>query len=112
MIQTEYYLNSMFYTDERERPFTRLELLERKITSFHDSEERMLSHVKNRTAVSFDALPTPGDASAFYKKNGLPAKRCRFIAASYEAKLSLFQDFQSGKKISAYMEKKLSKASS
>ena len=97
--------NSMFYAEDRTKPFTGTELLERKITSFHDSEGRMLSHVQNKTLVNTEALPAPEEVASFYRQNGIPKKKADFIAGSYAVKLTLLHDFQSGKKISVFLEK-------
>ncbi|MBQ7582886.1 MAG: hypothetical protein IJU25_08720, partial [Lachnospiraceae bacterium] len=101
--------NSMFYADERKIPYDRVSILERKITSFHDSEERMLSHVKNKTIVDSNCLPSPEEIQSFYAGHGLPEERASFIADSYKVKLALLNDFQSGKKISLYREKKIAR---
>ena len=101
--------NSMFYADERTRPYDRASILERKITSFHDSEERMLSHVKNKKIVDMSCLPTPDEIEAFYIAHKLSSKRAAFIAKNYEIKLDLLKDFQAGRKVSLYLEKKSTK---
>ena len=98
--------NSMFYADERNVPYKRYELLERRITGIHDKEEKMLTHVRNKKIVKEDLLPTPAETEAFYLEYGLPSEKAAFISKSYEQKCALFRDFQRGKKISLYHEKK------
>lgn len=98
--------NSMFYADERNVPYKRYELLERRITGIHDKEEKMLMHVRNKKIVKEDLLPTPAETEAFYLEYGLPSEKAAFISKSYEQKCALFRDFQRGKKISLYHEKK------
>lgn len=97
--------NSMFYSETRRRPFERYELLERKITSFHDTEEAMLKHVTNRMVVNEDLLPGRRDVFEFYAENGVPEDKAGFISNSYANKLKLLKEFQRGKTISLYREK-------
>lgn len=97
--------NSMFYAETRRIPFERYQLLERKITSFHDSEEAMLKHITNRKIVNEDLLPGERDVFEFYAANGIPADKAGFISKSYANKLKLLKDFQKGRTISLYMEK-------
>ena len=96
--------NSMFYSDHREKAFSRAELLERKITAIHSTEEAMLRHVSDRGLVKFDLLPSSEEVIAFYQSQGIPEQKALFIAQSYRNKLSLFRDFQQGKRISLYHE--------
>lgn len=51
--------NSMFFSDERTTPYSRAGLLERKMTSFYDTEDKMLAKVKLRDVVKLDLLPSP-----------------------------------------------------
>ena len=97
--------NSMFYADERNAPYDRVGLLERKITAFHDTEEKMLSHIQNKSLVDLSLLPSKAEVLEFYERNGLPEEKARFIAESYDVKCELFAEFQNGKKISRYHEK-------
>ena len=60
--------NSMFYSESRKTPYSRVELLQRSITSFHDKEEKMLRHVRNRALVRIDLLPTADEVRAFYAR--------------------------------------------
>ena len=98
--------NSMFYSDIRRRPFERYELLERKITTFHDSEEAMLKHVKNRTVLKEDLLPSLKEVLEFYADRGVPEDKSMFIAKNYEIKVRMLREFQKGKSISLYREQK------
>lgn len=98
--------NSMFYADNRLKPYARHELLERKITAIHDKEEAMLKHVSNRNIVNSDLLPTPQEAGLFYRQYRLPEEKIHFITESYKRKLELLHDFQKGNTISYYLERK------
>ena len=98
--------NSMFFADERTKPYTRRDILERTITAFHDKEEKMLTHVRDRNAVKAELLPSPRSVKTFYVKNGIPEERADFIAKSYAVKLELLKDFQRGMTISLYHEKR------
>ena len=98
--------NSMFFSDEVCRSYKRHELLELEITAFHSKEEKMLSHVKNKKLIDFDALPSDSEVEEFYTKHGLPEERAAAIAASFCCKTELLRDFTAGMKISAYLEKK------
>lgn len=100
--------NSMFYNDLKTKPFTRAEILSRKITSFYDIEEKLLKNVQNKGIVIFDLLPEPSEVATFYKENGIPETRADLIAANYETKLILLDEFQHGKTISYYHETKKS----
>lgn len=97
--------NSMFYADERKAPYDRIGLLERRITAFHDSEEKMISHIQNKKLVDITLLPSKEEVREFYRIHGLPEERAAFIAESYAVKCELFADFQSGKTISLYHER-------
>jgi hypothetical protein len=101
--------NSMFYNDERTKPYSRVEILERKITSFYDRDEKMLAKVKNRSLVDMDKLPSPGAVKDFYVNAGIPEEKAEFISRNYDTKLCLFGEFQKGKTISLYNEKKIAK---
>ncbi len=98
--------NSMFYSENRTVPYTRTELLERKITGFFDAEEKLLKRVKAQNVIHLDLLPTPSETKDFYRANGIPEPKAAFIAGSYEQKLRLLEDFINGKTISLYNEKR------
>ena len=97
--------NSMFFLDLINRPFTRMELLERKITAFYETEEKMLKKVKNKNLIKIDLLPVAKEVSDFYKRNGIPEHRADIIADNYDIKLKMLDEFQHGKTISLYKEK-------
>ncbi len=97
--------NSMFFSDLKKTPFTRAELLERKITSFYKTEEKMLKQVKNKKIVKSDLLPSPDNVADFYKENGIREDRAELIAKNYANKCVMLQEFQHGKIISLYNEK-------
>lgn len=96
--------NSMFYTNSL-KEYTRVELLERKITSFYDSEEKMLKNIRNKNLVDFDRLPSKDEVIAYYTKYGFPEERATRIAKNYETKIGLAYDFCHGQTISLYHEK-------
>ena len=97
--------NSMFYSSERIKPYTRVELLERKITSFHDNEEKMISHIKNVDIVDLSKVPSKAEVKDFYSKNGIPQDKAEFIAENYATKIEMVSDLQKGIPISLYREK-------
>ena len=45
-------------------PYERYELLERQVTSFQKAEEAMLKHVKNRSILKEDLLPSAKEVKA------------------------------------------------
>ncbi len=97
--------NSMFYTSERVKPLSRREILERKITAFHDSEEKMIAHIENANVVNLAKLPSPDETKAYYVRYGIPEDKAEFIAANYKTKIEMAGDIQKGMKISLYKEK-------
>lgn len=102
--------NSMFFRDERSKPYTRSELLQQNITSFYKTEEKMLAKVKNRNIVKVDLLPTSDKIQSFYLRAGLPEEKVNFIQHNYETKIQMLDEFQHGKTISFYHEKQAEKA--
>lgn len=101
--------NSMFYSDNFSKPFTRAAVLERKITAFYDQEEKMLAKIQNRNIVNTDLLPSPKNVIDFYLDGGVDEKKAKIIASGYEVKVGLVKDFQKGKTISLYTEKQREK---
>ncbi len=97
--------NSMFFSEYKDEAYTRAEILERTITSFFKSEDKMLSKVKDKSIVKTDLLPTVDEAFEFYTDNGIPEQKASFIANCYGVKLEMVNEFQHGKKISLYHEK-------
>lgn len=98
--------NSMFYSENRNQPYTRAGLLERPITSFYKTEDKMLAKVKNRNVIKFDLLPEPKVVQEFYEQAGIPLHKAELIRKNYETKLELFKEFQHGKNISLFQEKR------
>ena len=98
--------NSMFYNEERTKPYTRVELLTRPITSFYKTEDKMLAKVKDKTIVRLDLLPTPDEIKQMYMEAGIPETKASFISQNYSKKIDMVYDFQHGKTISLYHEKK------
>ncbi|MEE8815993.1 MAG: hypothetical protein SOH60_05910 [Lachnospiraceae bacterium] len=98
--------NSMFYTEWiRTKPFSRTELLSRKITAVVTSEEKLLHHVKYRDVVDVSALPSRTMVQEFYMQYGIPEEHAAFIAGNYETKKQMLEEFQRGLQISLYHEK-------
>ncbi len=97
--------NSMFYSDTQDSVYTRLELLERKITSFYDAEEKILKKVKNKNIVNANLLPNKSEVIELYTQYGIPEDKATIISENYELKVQMLKEFQSGKKISVYNEK-------
>ncbi len=98
--------NSMFYAESREVAYSRIELLERKITGFYKSEEKMLANVKNPGIVKLDLLPDRQTVMEFFAERGIPEKKAAFIAANYQTKLQMADELQHGKRVSLYREKR------
>ena len=104
--------NSMFFSDTRIQPYTRAEILNLKITGFYQSEEKMLRKVQNRNIVKTDLLPSKQDVKKRYMQAGIPEEKAEFISSNYETKLMFLNEFQHGKTISFYHEKKKEQQSS
>lgn len=97
--------NSMFYSEYRTTPYSRAELLARKITGFYGTEEKMISNVKDTSIVRTDLLPTAGDVRTFYAEGGVPEEKAGFIAQNYETKVGMLDELQHGRRITLYHEK-------
>lgn len=102
--------NSMFYADDRKIPYTRAGILGRKITSFYQSEEKMLSQVQNRNIVRDDLLPHPNEINQIYGEANIPEWKINMIRANYETKLLMLHEFQHGKTISLYHERQIERS--
>lgn len=94
--------NSMFWDVLRVKPLGKKELMARKINSINTKEGRMLEHVRNRDVLDPMNLPGPAEVEELYSSYGLPEERAAFIAGSYACKLSIFDEYISGKDISIY----------
>ena len=81
--------NSMFFSETRTQPYTRAQILERKITGFYEYEDKMLRKVQNRKIVKLDLLPSKQDVKERYVQSGIPEEKAEFISSNYETKLSL-----------------------
>ena len=101
--------NSMFYSENRIQPYSRAELLERQITSFYKTEEKMLANVSNKCLLRLDRIPSPGQVMEFYTQAGIPEEKAQFISKNYETKVAFLEEFQHGKKISLFHEKQKEK---
>ena len=97
--------NSMFYSDVTDRPFTRVELLQRKITSFYQTEEKLLKNINNKDIVKSDILPAPEEIKEIYMRHSLPEERVDIIIENYKTKCQMLKEFQHGKTLSLYHEK-------
>lgn len=98
--------NSMFFDSMKTRAMSRKELLSQSINSFHQQEEKMLKHVRDRTILDSALLPSDDEVRAFYAERGMPKERADFIAGSYKNKIDLLKEFQKGRSISLFREKK------
>lgn len=99
--------NSMFYkVSANAIPPKRYELLRNEIVSFHNSEEKMLKHVKNRSIVDTSFLPSRDEVTELYIANGITEQKAEYIASCYEKKANMLNDFQNGLTISMYHEKR------
>lgn len=98
--------NSMHYQDPLRHPFSREQLLKEKTVSFYGLTEKMLRCVRNKRAVKVDCLPGPADVQRLYVSYGLPERRAAVLAENYRTKVELFEEWQNGKKISLYHERK------
>ena len=68
----------------------------------------MLLKVKDKNIVKEDLLPDKREVLEFYIDNGIPEEKAEFISECYGVKVELLHEFQNGKKISLYNEKKKS----
>ena len=102
--------NSMFFLEDRRQPYTRAGILDRPITSFYKKEESMLKKVRDRNVVKIDLLPDAKEVKEIYEKAGIPEWKADVISKNYEIKVQLCREFQKGKLISLYEEKKREKS--
>lgn len=84
-------------------------MLERPITSFYKTEDKILAKVQDRKVVKLDLLPSPAEVKDFYMRAGIPEQKAGFISKNYETKLQMTREFQQGKTISLYQEKQAEK---
>ncbi len=98
--------NSMFFKDNLSNSLERHEILEKRITSIHEKEEYMLKHVSNKNLINTELLPSKQYVIDLYTKTGLPEEKATIISENYEKKKEMLLDFQKGRKISYYLEKK------
>lgn len=103
--------NSMFYA-EANIVLSRVALLERKITAFYESEEKMLKNVQNKDIVDVSLLPKSSDVVDLYTTSGIPEEKATVIAANYDTKIELVKELQKGMTISLYHEKQKQKRES
>lgn len=71
--------NSMFFNDERLVPYSRAELLERPITGFYKTEDKILAKVQNRFVVNLELLPPASQINELYVQAGIPESKAAFI---------------------------------
>lgn len=100
--------NSMFFQEQTEQ-HTRFSLLQRKITSFYDYEEKMIKNIKNRQIVNMDLVPTVNEMIDLYTSYGFPEEIATVIASNYALKLDMTYEFENGLTISIYHEKQRGK---
>lgn len=96
--------NSMFFK-ESFKAHTRLSLLQQPITSFYDSEEKMIKNIKNRRLVNIDLLPTIEETISLYTSYGFPEERAVTIADNYALRVDMAYEFENGETISMYHER-------
>lgn len=98
--------NSMFFSDPLSaKPYSRADLLSREINSLNKSEELMLTHIKNKSLVDIEALPSEKAIIDFFVSHHLPEEKAHSIAANFTTKKLMLHEFQKGHKISLYFEK-------
>lgn len=102
--------NSMFYAEDRKTPYSRAEMLERRITGFYPKEEQVLKKIQNKQIVRLDLLPSPAEVKEFFAAFGIPEWKTDVISKNYATKLQLTKEFQHGKSISLYHEKQAERA--
>lgn len=88
--------NSMFYSENRNLPYSRAELLQRNIAGFYKKEAKMLSKVKDRHIINTEFLLSPAKIKEIYLSVGIPEGKTDFICKNYETKIEMTQDFQRG----------------
>lgn len=101
--------NSMFYNISSLSPMSRLRLIEQPIVSFHKTQDKMLSHVKNKSIFHTELLPAADILKETYCKCGIPEDRAEMIAKNYQTKIEMLKDFQRDIQISIYAEKQKTK---
>lgn len=104
--------NSMFYAEKCEKPYTRVEFLERQITSFYKTEEKLLTNVQDPKVINTDLLLDPVLIRDFFANAGIPEHKASVIASNYQTKIRMIEEMQRGKQISLYAEKQEEKARS
>lgn len=97
--------NSMFFDEECKQPYSRADLLSRKINAVHKSEELMLKSVKYPNVVDMNSVPGAGDIKEFYVSKGIPENKADIISKNYDLKAVMLDEFIHGKKISLYQER-------
>ena len=103
--------NSMFYHNmDIGRPLSRAQMLNISITAFHNSEEQMLPHIRNRGCVVSENLPDPSVIQMYLEKMGITPEVAGTISANYRTKLDFVLEFQNGQNPSKYREKKREQA--
>lgn len=96
--------NSMFYNERK--VYSRCEMLQRTITSFYKTEEKLLHNIKNKNIVKTELLPTNDELFTLYSDYGVPQEKISIIASNYNTKIEMVKDLQRGIHISLYNEKK------
>ena len=86
----------MFYSENRNLPYSRAELLQRNIAGFYKKEAKMLSKVKDRHIINTELLLSPAKIKEIYLSVGIPEGKTDFICKNYETKIEMTQDFQRG----------------
>lgn len=101
--------NSMFFSESKKTPYSRVELLEKRINGLYKQEGQILSRVKNKNLLRLDSIPSAADVKNLYAEAGLPEWKADIISQNYETKAQMLKEFQKGKTISLYNEKRAAK---
>lgn len=101
--------NSMFYSDSIKIPYSRVEILQQKVSTFYSEEAKMLTRVHNKKIVKEDLLPDRKMILELYTAADIPEWKAEVIADNYMTKRKMLLEFQHGQTISLYREKQRQK---
>ncbi len=86
--------NSIFFADTQKTPYSKTDILKRKITGFCSSEEKMLKFVKNKNIVKEDLLPDKEFVMSIYSAAGIPEWKANIISDNYMIKRQMLKEFK------------------
>lgn len=101
--------NSMFYSDSMKIPYSRVEILQQKVSTFYSEEAKVLTRVHNKKIVKEDLLPDRKMILELYTVADIPEWKAEVIADNYMTKRKMLLEFQHGQTISLYREKQKQK---